>query len=464
MKKALLLFVISSVFVSLFAQITGTTQTGSLVAKKQIAPKITIIEPKFLDAKDYVHHEGMITIRGKAESEVGVSEIIVNSQKATLLSNGMFFANAILSDGLNEISVSAKDLNGMISKTAVKVMCKTDVYPPVLAILEPAVSRGLKIIKKSEVVSIKGNAYDESGIYEITVNERRAIVQPNGDFSINMNLVMGDNMLIIKALDTKFNSVTDTFFITRQSEELVTVGKYYALVIGIDNYKGDWPKLNNAVNDAKTVSDVLRSDYRFDEIITLYNEEASRDNIIQKLEALAQKSAKDDNVLIYYSGHGEFNQQYNRGYWVPANATSKSTSGYISNPDLQTYLNGIRSRHTLLISDACFSGDILRGRTEEVPFENTDRYFKEIYRRASRCALTSGGNEPVMDGGRDGHSVFTYYLLKSLRENESQYLTAGQLFNELQIPVANNSEQTPIFQPIKNIGDEGGQFIFVRKK
>ena len=28
----------------------------------------------------------------------------------------------------------------------------------------------------------------------------------------------------------------------------------------------------------------------------------------------------------------------------------------------------------------------------------------------------------------------------------------------------NNSEQTPIFQPIKNIGDEGGQFIFVKKK
>ena len=464
MKKTFMLVVLCGMYLTLFAQITGTTQTGSLVAKKQSAPKLTITEPKFLDAKDYVHHEGTITIRGNAESEVGIAEILINSQKATLLSSGMFFANVPLTDGLNEISVSAKDLNGLISKTIVKVMCKTDAYPPVIAILEPAVSRGLKIIKKSEVISIKGNAYDESGIYEITVNERRALVQPNGDFSINMGLAMGDNMLIVKALDTKFNSAVDTFYITRQTEELVTVGKYYALVIGIDNYKGDWPKLNNAVNDAKTVSDVLRNDYRFDEIITLYNEEASRDNIIQKLEALAQKSAKDDNVLVYYSGHGEFNQQYNRGYWVPANATTKSTSGYISNPDLQTYLNGIRSRHTLLISDACFSGDILRGRTEEVPFENSDRYFKEVYRRASRCALTSGGNEPVMDGGRDGHSVFTYYLLKSLRENESQYLTAGQLFNELQIPVANNSEQTPIFQPIKNIGDEGGQFIFVKRK
>ena len=464
MKKTFMLVVLFGMCITLFAQITGTTQTGRLVAKKQEAPKITIVEPKFLDAKDYVHHEGMVTIRGKAESESGVAEIIINSQKATLLNSGMFFGNVVLSDGLNEITVSAKDINGLSSTTVVKVMCKTDAYPPVIAILEPAVSRGLKIIKKSEVVSIKGNAYDESGIYEITVNERRAIVQPNGDFTINMNLAMGDNMLIVKALDTKFNSAVDTFYITRQSEELVTVGKYYALVIGIDNYNGDWPKLNNAVNDAKTVSEVLRTEYRFDEITTLYNEEASRDNIIRRLEALATKAAKDDNVLIYYSGHGEFNQQYNRGYWVPSNATTKSTSGYISNPDLQTYLNGIRSRHTLLISDACFSGDILRGRTEEVPFENSDRYFKEVYRRASRCALTSGGNEPVMDGGRDGHSVFTYYLLKSLRNNESQYLTAGQLFNELQIPVANNSEQTPIFQPIKNIGDEGGQFIFVKKK
>jgi hypothetical protein len=70
----------------------------------------------------------------------------------------------------------------------------------------------------------------------------------------------------------------------------------------------------------------------------------------------------------------------------------------------------------------------------------------------------------VTDGGKEGHSVFTYYLLKSLREREGRYFDAGQVFEQLKIPVSNNSDQTPVFQAIKNTGDEGGQFIFVRKK
>ena len=92
-----------------------------------------------------------------------------------------------------------------------------------------------------------------------------------------------------------------------------------------------------------------------------------------------------------------------------------------------------------------------------------DRYFKEVYNRPSRQAITSGGIEPVMDGGRDGHSVFTYYFLRALKQNREPYYDAGQVFERLKIPVANNSEQTPILQAIKNTGDEGGQFIFVRK-
>ena len=68
-----------------------------------------------------------------------------------------------------------------------------------------------------------------------------------------------------------------------------------------------------------------------------------------------------------------------------------------------------------------------------------------------------------MDGGKDGHSVFTYYFLKSLNDNKSKYFDASQIYTKIKIPVINNSEQTPKLSPIKNAGDEGGQFIFIRK-
>jgi len=126
-------------------------------------------------------------------------------------------------------------------------------------------------------------------------------------------------------------------------------------------------------------------------------------------------------------------------------------------------MGGIKSKHTLLISDACFSGDIFRGNTLTIPFEESEKYYAKVHTAVSRKALTSGGIEPVMDGGKEGHSVFTYYLLKALEGNEKKYFDASQLFDRIKIPVINNSEQTPLFNVIKNSGDEGGQFIFFRK-
>lgn len=243
----------------------------------------------------------------------------------------------------------------------------------------------------------------------------------------------------------------------------IELGNVYAFIIGIDTYRGSWPALKNAVGDAKAVEATLKEKYKVDYFITMYNEEASRENIISKLEWLVEKVTPDDNVFIFYSGHGEFKESLNKGFWVPADATGKSTSQYISNSIIQTFLGGINSKHTLLVSDACFSGDIFRGNTISIPFEDSQRYYQKVHNLPSRKALTSGGIEPVLDGGRDGHSVFTYYFLKSLNENDGKMLDANQVFEKLKIPVINNSEQTPNFAPVKNTGDEGGQYIFIQK-
>lgn len=244
---------------------------------------------------------------------------------------------------------------------------------------------------------------------------------------------------------------------------VLQIGDYYALIIGVDKYKGTWQPLKNAVKDAKSVEALLREEYKFDHFKTLYDDQATRKNIISEMEWLVKNVKEKDNVLIYYSGHGEYKQDLNKGYWVPIDAQTTSTSDYVSNNDIQTFLSGIRSKHTLLISDACFSGDIFRGNTIAVPFENSERYYRDVHNLPSRQAITSGGIEPVMDGGREGHSVFAYYLLKALINNQSKFYDASQLYSTIKIPVTNNSEQSPQFQSIKNTGDEGGQFIFIKK-
>jgi hypothetical protein len=247
-------------------------------------------------------------------------------------------------------------------------------------------------------------------------------------------------------------------------EQEMVIGDYYALIIGIDKYSGAWQPLNNAVRDAQTIKETLEAKYKVDHFKTLYDEEASRENIIKAFEWLIKSAQENDNVLIYYSGHGEYVRNLDKGFWVPADATTSSVANYISNADIQTYLSGINSKHTLLISDACFSGDIFRGKTVSIPFEDSERYYNTVHNKLSRSAITSGGNEPVMDGGREGHSVFAYYLLKALETNDRKFYDASQLYGAIKIPVINNSEQSPKFEPIKNTGDEGGQFIFIRKE
>ncbi|OFX39500.1 MAG: hypothetical protein A2X08_09930 [Bacteroidetes bacterium GWA2_32_17] len=244
----------------------------------------------------------------------------------------------------------------------------------------------------------------------------------------------------------------------------IQIGNYYALIIGIDNYSGEWPKLKNAVADAKAIETLLKTKYQFSSFHTLYNEQATRENVIKEFEWLVKNVKLTDNLLIYYSGHGDFKQELNKGYWVPVDATTLSTLNFVSNNDIQTFLGGIKSKHTLLIADACFSGDIFRGKTVTIPYENSDKYYTKVYNLPSRKAISSGGIEPVMDGGKEGHSVFAYYLLKTLNSNTSKYYDASQLYENIKIPIVNNSEQTPNFQPIKDSGDEGGQFLFILKE
>ncbi|NDK18537.1 MAG: hypothetical protein GW912_05940, partial [Zetaproteobacteria bacterium] len=55
------------------------------------------------------------------------------------------------------------------------------------------------------------------------------------------------------------------------------------------------------------------------------------------------------------------------------------------------------------------------------------------------------------------------YLLDRLENNKEAFLAASQLFSQLEDPVGNNSPTTPQFGIIQNVGDEGGDFIFIRK-
>jgi TolB-like protein len=427
-------------------------------------PQVDIIEPAGSESGNIVHQESMIAVRLKAQDENGIDNVQINNKKTEPMSNGEFSANISLAPGLNSVSIIVTNKKGYTTEKQINVIVPTG-KETIISITEPAVSRGIKIVSKKDIITVKGTAIDPAGIKELTVNGRNAVLDKNGSFSIQMNLEVGENRLLVKAVNGLKVEKIDTFFVTRNAEEMLAAGRFVAFVIGINSYSGYWHPLNNALNDAKGMAELLKNEYKFDTVITLLDKDATRKNIIQQLEWLANNLKTDDNLLIFYSGHGQLNKVLNKGYWVPVDANSNSVADYISNSDVKTFLGGIPSKHTMLIADACFAGDIFRGQSEPVQFDpnNMEKYYKEVYRKQSRLALTSGGLEEVMDAGKEGHSIFTYYLMKALKENTKKYIDASQLFNEFSVSVTNNSEQTPQLQAVKDAGNEGGQFVFIKR-
>lgn len=232
---------------------------------------------------------------------------------------------------------------------------------------------------------------------------------------------------------------------------------YYALVIGVDQYQDkEILSLDNPVKDAQAIAQVLKTHYTFEEANVKVLTNPKRGEIIDALDALSTKVNSKDNLIVFFAGHGIWNNQLNQGYWLPSDAKFNSKANWLSNSTLRDYLGGINSKHTLLIADACFSGGILK---ERAVFENS-KAILEVYKLPSRKAMTSGTLKTVPD-----KSVFIEYLLKNLIQNEAPLLSAHQLFTHFKIAVINNSPngQVPQYGPISQAGDEGGDFIFLKR-
>ena len=244
-------------------------------------------------------------------------------------------------------------------------------------------------------------------------------------------------------------------------------GHQWLFVVGIDSYL-NWPRLKTAVSDAKSVREVLLSCYHFDKehLIELYDEQATRKNIIDKLRYLARIVRKDDSLVIFYAGHGHLDSITKEGSWIPIESGVEDASAWISNHDIKNYLkvDVIKAKHIQLISDSCFSGDFFRGYRGKLP-EVTDKVIKKAYQLTSRQAITSGGLEPVVDEGFGKNSIFSHFLIKTLRENNKPFLIPSDFFPDIKAGVVENAEQLPRFGSLIGTGgQQGGELVFFLKQ
>ncbi len=166
-----------------------------------------------------------LRIRGYIQDDYGIKEVSINSILIKLSSDNHFDTKIELTGGDNSVAVKAMNVKGKSSEINFLVNSKVDHEGPTVLITEPVVSRGIKIIRKSEVVTVRGFATDISGVLDVTVNEQKPLLAKNGEFSIELYLQLGDNKIVVKAIDTKLNTTIDTFTVTRHLQDIITGGK-----------------------------------------------------------------------------------------------------------------------------------------------------------------------------------------------------------------------------------------------
>ena len=233
-------------------------------------------------------------------------------------------------------------------------------------------------------------------------------------------------------------------------------GKNYLFVIAIDGYL-HCPPLYNCVRDARQLIDILINKYSFQKefIYTLYNEAATEREIFQTFRQLAAKITPQDSLIVFYSGHGEYDKVIEEGYWIPIDAQLGAQEDYIANSKIKTFLNAIHSLHTFLIVDSCFSGSLF------THFKNAT-LASRLAKDPSRWGLTAGRNEIVADGQAGKNSPFADMLLYQLKQAE-QPIGVAEICNRVVETVVANAEQTPRGEPLKIKGHRGGQFFFYPK-
>jgi len=223
-------------------------------------------------------------------------------------------------------------------------------------------------------------------------------------------------------------------------------------------------QLKTAIKDAQDVATLLRTDYGFQVKLII---DGNREEIISALYESRRNLNPDDNLLIYYAGHGHFDSETGKAYWIPSDAKLTNPANWIIADDVTSAIKAVPARHILIVSDSCYSGTLTRAGDfglSTLPSER-ERYLEKMRSGTSRILMASGGNEPVADGGGSGHSVFAKALLDGLREMKEQAFAADELFHQyVKERVAGKSNQTPQYYYLLNSGHEAGDFVFVRVK
>jgi NAD(P)-dependent dehydrogenase (short-subunit alcohol dehydrogenase family) len=321
----------------------------------------------------------------------------------------------------------------------------------------------------------------------LRVNGRWVFVDDQGRFEATVPPLAGTNAVIVAATNEQSQPAVQTFTLqgggptsglaperwvqvaadvsdedlrqlAQAARERVpqVAGKRYAIVIANADYRDDAvPDLGTPHADARLVGDVLARRYGFEVDLQL---DRTRAETFDALRTLGRKLREEDQVAIYYAGHGYSFYGSDLAYWLPVDAETTRANAWISSADVSKLLHRMPARQILLISDSCYSG----GFAEAIPRDAISDDLQALLSARAVMSITSGGDEPVEDGA--GNSPFAKTLADEL---ESAPVAENMLdmFDRIKERVMAESPQTPNYGAVSFAGyDDGADYVLTRRQ
>jgi len=295
-------------------------------------------------------------------------------------------------------------------------------------------------------------------------NELLVTATDGKDSSASKRLVSREGEFVVLAIDGAAGPTKADSAVLTEGESALR-GAYHALLIANQNYQRV-SDLATPIRDVEVIGDVLVESYNFDPANIYTVIDGTRAEIELAIDALQTNVGPNDSLLIYFAGHGYQDLGHaGTGYWIPVDGMSPDEpnhrTSWVSNGFVSDYVEKVKARHVLLISDSCYAGTFAQRGDMRDAFFATPEYFMRKAGKNSRRAITSGDVEPVLDGGGNGHSVFAYHLIQALQSQQDPFMTAEQLFKNVFKNVSSNAPQTPQYFVMSG-NDRGGDFVFVR--
>ena len=257
----------------------------------------------------------------------------------------------------------------------------------------------------------------------------------------NVTFRSGVNEIKVVVEDVRGHQLEETH-VVKLVDDTKEERKDLALLFVTDEYE-HWMDLINPVNDGQVLAAELEKYYGF-KVEVVKN--ANISEVMIKLKEYAKTTYNEqDQLLIFFAGHGKYDEAFGEGYVVCSNSlrVDAGNTSHLSHSSLQTVINNIPCEHVFLMMDVCFGGTFDKKLVNRSSNRGDGDVYDELSRKQyidhklqydTRLYLTSGGKEYVPDGRPGYHSPFMRKILEALRSHggEDKILTFSEILHYLE--------------------------------